>query len=83
MRRCASNKTRFVVFDPSLSRLTIHGLFFNQIEDVPGEEKRDRTIKRETESLIMAVQEQIIRTNAINAIKAKIDKTQDESNCRL
>ena len=32
---------------------------------------RDRSIKRETESLIMAMQEQGIKTNAI---KAKIDK---------
>ena len=58
----------------------LHWHFFNQIEDVAGEEKwlwlRDRSIKRETESLIMAAQEQIIRTNAI---KAKIDKTQAES----
>ena len=58
----------------------LHWQFFNQIEDVAGEEKwlwlRDRSIKRETESLIMAAQEQIIRTNAI---KAKIDKTQAES----
>ena len=36
--------------------------------------------KRETESLIMAAQEQAIRTNAI---KAKIDQTQAESKCRL
>ena len=39
-----------------------------------------REYKRETESLIMAAQEQAIRTNAI---KAKIDKTQAESKCRL
>ena len=37
---------------------------------------RDRSIKREAESLIMVAQEQVIRTNAI---KAKIDKTQAES----
>ena len=40
----------------------LHGLFFNQIEEVPGEEKwlwlRDRSIKRKTESLIMAAQKQ-------------------------
>ena len=41
---------------------------------------RDRSVKRETESLIMAVQEQAIRTNAI---KAKIDKIQFESQIRL
>ena len=37
-------------------------------------------MKRKIESLIMAVQEQAIRTNAM---KAKIDKTQAESTCRL
>ena len=62
----------------------LHGPFFNQIEEVAGEEKlpwlRDGSLKRETESLIMAAHEQVIRTNAI---KAKIDKTQDESKCRL
>ena len=62
----------------------LHGQFFNQTEDVAGEEKwlwlRDGSMKRETESLIMAAQEQGIRTNAI---KTKIDKTQAESKCRL
>ena len=38
------------------------------------------TLKRETKSLIMAAQEQAIRTNLI---KAKIDKTQQESKCRV
>ena len=37
-------------------------------------------IKRETESLILAAQEQAIRTNVI---KAKIDNTQEESKCRM
>ena len=37
-------------------------------------------IKRETESLILAAQEQAIRTNLI---KAKIDNTQEESKCRM
>ena len=62
----------------------LHGQFFNQIEEVAGEEKwlllRDGSIKREMESLIMAAHEQAIRTNAI---KTKIDKTQAESKCRL
>ena len=57
---------------------------FNQIEEVAGEEKwlwlRDGGIKLEPESLIMAGQEQAIRTNTI---KAKIDKIQAESKCRL
>ena len=63
-----------------LKQKKLHGQFFNQIEEVAGEEKwqwlRDGSIKRETESLSMATQEQAIR---INAIKAKIDKTQAES----
>ena len=37
-------------------------------------------LKRETESLIIAAQEQAIRTNLI---KAKIDKSQHESKCRM
>ena len=38
------------------------------------------SIKRETEPLIVAAQEQAIRKNII---KAKIDKTQAECKCRL
>ena len=67
-----------------LKQKKLHGQFFNQIEDVAGEEKwlwrRDGSVKRETESLIMAAQEQAIRTNPI---KAKIDRIQAESKCRL
>ena len=67
-----------------LKQKRLHGQLFNQTEEVAGEEKwpwlRDGSIKRETESLIMAAQEQAIRTNAI---KAKIDKAQAESKCRL
>ena len=37
-------------------------------------------LKRETESLIMAAQEQAIRTNLI---KAKIDKSQQKSKSRI
>ena len=37
-------------------------------------------LKRDIESLIMAAQEQAIRTNLI---KAKIDKSQQESKCRM
>ena len=58
--------------------------FFNQIEEVARGEKwlwlKERSIKRETESLIMAAQEQVIRTNTI---KSKIDKTSAESECRF
>ena len=60
----------------------LHGQVFNKVEEVVGEEKwlwlRDRSIKRETKSLIMAAQEQAIRTNTI---KAKRDKIQAESKC--
>ena len=58
-----------------LKQEKLHGQLFNQIEEVAGEEKwqwlRDGSIKIETESLIMAGQEQAIRTNAI---KSKIDR---------
>ena len=57
-----------------LKQNKLHGQFFNEIDKVAGEEKwlwlRNRSIKRETESLIMAVQEQAIRRNTI---KTKID----------
>ena len=59
-----------------LKQKKLHGQSFNQIEEVAGKEKwlwlRDRSIKRETESLIMAAQDQTIRKNTI---KAKRDKT--------
>ena len=62
----------------------LNGQFFNLIKEVAGEEKwlwlRDMSIKRETESLILAAQEQAIRTNTI---KTKIDKNQAKSKCRL
>ena len=38
------------------------------------------TLKRETESLIFAAYEQVIRTNAI---KGKIDKSQEQTKCRM
>ena len=37
-------------------------------------------MKRETESLILAAQEQAVRTNVV---KAKIDNTQEQSKCRM
>ena len=55
-----------------------HGQFFNQTEEVSGEEKwlwlRDRNIKGKTESLIMAAQEQAISKNAIN-VKIRQDSS--------
>ena len=41
---------------------------------------RKGNLKRETESLLIAAQDNTIRTNHI---KARIDKTQQNSNCRL
>ena len=62
---------------------TLHGQFLRQTDDEAGKERRmwlkGTGIKRETESLILAAQEQAIRTNVI---KAKIDNTQEESKCR-
>ena len=62
----------------------LHGQFIRQTEHLADEQQwlwvKDGTLKRETESLIMAAQEQAIRTNLI---KAKIDKTQQESKCRI
>ena len=41
---------------------------------------KDGTLKRRTEALICAAQEQSLRTNMV---KAKIDKTQTDSKCRI
>ena len=41
---------------------------------------RNETLKRETESLIFAAQEQAIRTNVI---KGKIGKLQEQTKCRM
>ena len=64
-----------------LKQEKLHGQLFNQIEEVAAEEKwqwlRDGSIKIETESLIMAGQEQAIRTNAI---KSKIDRLKSKVN---
>ena len=62
----------------------LHGQFLTQTDEEARKKRwlwlRSTGIKRETESLIMAAQEQAIRTNGI---KAKIDKTQEESKCRM
>ena len=67
-----------------LKQKKLYGQFFNQIEVVAGAEKwlwlRYKITKRETESLIMAAQEQAIKTNAM---KVKIEKTQVEGKSRL
>ena len=63
---------------------TLHGQFLRQTENEAGNDRwnwlRNTGIKRGTESMIMAAQEQAIRTNVI---KAKIDKTQEKSKCRM
>ena len=62
----------------------LHGQFLRETEDLPEVEiwawLRDGSIKKETETLILAAQEQSLRTNAT---KAKIDRSQDNSLCRL
>ena len=58
--------------------------FIRQTEHLADEQQwlwvKDGTLKIEMESLIMVVREQAIRTNLI---KVKIDKTQQESKCRM
>ena len=62
----------------------LHGQFVRETEDIGGEKRwiwlKDGSIKRETETLILAAQEQSLRTNAI---KAKIDRSQEDSKCRM
>ena len=62
----------------------LYGHFKRQIEEVAHEKTwtwlRKGNLIRETESLINAAQNNAIRTNYI---KAKIDKTQQNSKCRL
>ena len=68
----------------SWRKKALHGQFLRETGDLPEVERwtwlRDGSIKRETETLILAAQEQSLRTNAI---KAKIDKSQENSLCRL
>ena len=63
---------------------TLHGQFLRQTDDITGEDRwlwlKQGNLKRETESLILAAQEQAVRTNVI---KAKIDNTQEQSKCRM
>ena len=62
----------------------IHGCFKRIINNISHEETwkwlRKGNFKRETESLLMAAQKSAIKTNYI---KARIDKTQQNSKCRL
>ena len=62
----------------------LHGKFVSSTDDITGADRwtwiQKGTLKRQTESLIMAAQEQALRTNVV---KAKIDRTQSDSKCRL
>ena len=63
---------------------TLHGQFLRQTDDEVGNDRwgwlRNTGFKRGTRAMIMGAKEQAIRTNAI---KAKIDKTQEESKCKM
>ena len=62
----------------------LHGRFKRLINNISHEKTstwiRKGNFKRETESLLMAAQNNAIRTNHI---KARINKTQQNSKCRL
>ena len=62
----------------------LHGQYLRETEDVKSMDTwlwlREGTLKKETESLLTAAQDQALRTNII---KTKIDKTNDCSLCRL
>ena len=62
----------------------LQGEFIQQISNVAGEESwrwlRNGFLKKETEGLILAAQEQALRTNSI---KYSIDKTSETPLCRL
>ena len=62
----------------------LHGQYLRQTKEVRSDQCRawiqNRDLKREKESLLLAVQNQSIRTNLV---KAKIDKSQGDSLCRM
>ncbi|XP_068697162.1 uncharacterized protein [Montipora foliosa] len=62
----------------------MHGQFVRQTEEILGNESwfwlKKGSVKRETESLIMAAQEQALATNLM---KARIYQTQEDSKCRM
>ena len=62
----------------------LHGQYLRQTKEVMSEQScvwlQNGDLKRETESLIVAAQNQSIRTNLV---KAKIDKSQKDTLCRL
>ena len=62
----------------------LHGLYLRQTKEVRSDQcwgwLQNRDLKRETESLMVAVQNQSIRANLV---KAKIYKSQGDSLCRV
>ena len=62
----------------------LHGQFVQQTKEVGNQDRwqqlPNEILKRETESLIFAAQEQAIRTIII---KAKIDKSKEGTTCRI
>ena len=62
----------------------LHGQYLRQTKEVRSDQYwtwlQNGDLKRETESLIVAAQNQSIRTNLV---KAKIDKSQGDSLCRV
>ena len=62
----------------------LHGRFFEEVKDIADPESwrwlRNGFLKKETEGMVLAAQEQALRTNSI---KCKIDKTIHSDNCRL
>jgi hypothetical protein len=63
----------------------LHGQYLKDIEGKVDTEKtwswlKNGDMKKETEGFLLAAQDQALRTNTI---KAKIDKTTDDSKCRL
>ena len=62
----------------------LHGQFVRQTKEVGNQDRwqwlRNGTLKRETEDLVSAAQEQVIRTNVI---KEKINKSQEQTKCRI
>ena len=62
----------------------LHGQYLRQTKEVRSEQSwvwlQNEDLKRETESLIVSAQNQSIRTNLV---KAKIDKSQKDTLCKL
>ena len=73
-------KTRKQKWEEKQLRGRFKGLINNILHDKTWTWLRKGNFKRETESLLMAAQNSVIRTNHI---KARIDKTQQNSKCRL